>query len=139
MLTARFAAAFSILLAAALVPAAGAKACSVFGPPPTEEQVDAHYRTTVPLFDDLFEAEVLRLDDDNSEMIVTRVFRGALQPGMILRGHPSRSSCPSPELQVGLRGFVMTTFGPRGPRFAGEFLREESVASMRRIGVLPAN
>ena len=140
MLNVRSPIAFSILLAAAaFVPAFGVEACSIAGPPPTEDQMDEHYRTSVPRFTELFEAEILKLDGGDSEMMVTRVFRGNLQPGMILRGHPDHDSCPAPELVVGGRGFVMTTFGPRGPTFAGRFFADSSVASLRRIGALPAH
>src|SRR4028119_779032 len=89
-----------------------AHACSYFGQPLSEAQIDESTRKSVGRLQELFEAEVLKTDGANSEMRVIRVFRGKLQAGQILRGRPSWSSCMVRELQVGDRGFALLSFGP---------------------------
>jgi hypothetical protein len=86
---------------------------------------------------ELFEAEVLKIDGDNSEMRVGRVFKGSLPPGTILRGGPAYDDCQTRTFKPGDRGVVWTTFGPKGPVFVNRFIAEETVQSLRRIGALP--
>ena len=127
----------ALLAVVAVVLRTAAEACSYGGPRLTHAQIDQLTRAQLPRLKELFEAEVLKVGVENSEMRVTRVFQGSLQPGMVLRGRPSWNSCDTRELQVGDRGFAMVSFGPQGPTFVSSFLGPETVASLRRIGALP--
>ena len=123
--------------AAALLQPEQLSACSTFGPPPTTAQIEAYHRLILPGMTELFEAEVLRIDGDNSEMRVGRVFRGSLVPGTILKGWPHYHSCQTRILRPGDRGVVWVSFGPNGPGFSTNFIGEPTVQSLRRIGALP--
>ena len=122
--------------AVALLQAEKLPACS-YGPPQTTAQIDAYHRLVLPTLTELFEAEVVRIDGDNSEMRVLRVFRGSLVPGTVLRGRPAYNSCQTRILQPGDRGVVWAGFGPNGPTFSTNYIREPTIQSLRRIGALP--
>ncbi len=124
---------------AAVLQAEKLSACSYGGPPPTIAQTEAYHRLVLPKLPELFEAEVLRIDGDNSEMRVGRVFRGSLVPGTILRGSPAYNSCQTRRLKAGDRGVVWVGFGPKGPNFSTNFIAERTIQSLRRIGALPPN
>lgn len=127
----------SLVSAAAWLPAQS-RACSYGGVPSTDAQLENYHRQILPRLTELFEAEVLTIDWQESEMRVTRVFRGRLRPAMILKGSPATTSCAERQLQVGDRGIAWVSFGPGGPSFVSEFLNERAVQSLRRIGALPA-
>ena len=123
--------------AAALLQAEKLPACSIYGPPQTAAQIEAYHRLILPQMTELFEAEVLRIDGDNSEMRVGRVFKGNLVPGTILRGSPAYNSCQTRRLKPGDHGVVWVSFGPKGPTFVTNFISEPTLQSLRRIGALP--
>ena len=115
-----------------------ARACFTLDRPVSDEEIDRYTRQVVDRLEELFEAEVLSAGGNLWEMRVTRVHRGRLREGMVLRGRPSTaSSCVEPELRPGDRGFVWVSFGPAGPAFVSGFVDERNLASLRRIGALP--
>ena len=122
--------------AAFLVPTS-LSACSYGSRPWTEAEIDSHYRQNLSRLTELFEAEVLKIDGENSEMRVLRVFRGSLRPGQFLRGRPLYDSCRTSLQRVGDRGVIWISFGPRGPVFPGDFISETTAQSLRRMGALP--
>jgi hypothetical protein len=79
--------------------ASPAAACTIGGPVLKSEELDANTRRALNTFDELFEAEVLKVAESESEMRVTRVFRGRLKPGAVLKGLPSWNSCMTRELR----------------------------------------
>jgi hypothetical protein len=81
---------------------------------------------------------VLKIAGSESEMRVTRVFRGHLKQGAILKGQPISNSCMKRDLRPGDRGFALVKFGSRGPMFVSSFLDSDRVASLRRVGALPS-
>jgi len=113
-----------------------AEACFTIDRPVSDSEMDDYSRQVVGRLDELFEAEVLSTQGPVREMRVTRVHRGALREGMILRGPPDRDECDTRVLRRGDKGLVWISFGPNGPRFVGRFVDERTVASLRRIGAL---
>ena len=122
-----------------LVAAPGrAEACFTLDRPVSDAEMDEYSRQVVDRLEELFEAEVISTRGPVWEMRVTRVHRGGLREGMILRGPPDRDECDDRVLKAGDRGFVWISFGPNGPRFVGRFIEERRVESLRRIGALPS-
>jgi hypothetical protein len=114
-----------------------AEACFTIEQAPSDSEDDAYSRQVADRLEELFEAEVLSTEGNIWEMRVTRVYRGRLHAGMILRGPPHRDECGSGEMRPGHTGFAWVGFGPAGPTFVGRFVGERRVASLRRIGALP--
>jgi hypothetical protein len=128
---------WSAALACALLSPAGTLACSMGGPPVSDERYDEINRQVLVTLNQLFEGEIIQDGPEEWALRVGKVYRGQLVEGMILRGQPLYNSCDNRQVKKGDRGIIWVGWGPFGPSFTNNFLRVETAASLRRIGALP--
>ena len=120
--------------------AAPVHACFTINRTVSNAELDQHVRRSLERLPELFEGEIIRVGSRRA-LAVSRVFRGQLQPGAILRAEPHVvvvDSCTPTPPAVGDRGILMVGFGPNGPSYVDSFVRDDMVAALRRIGAIPA-
>ncbi|MBN2973807.1 hypothetical protein JW805_17505 [Roseomonas aeriglobus] len=108
--------------------------------PLTDERYDEINRANSAKLTELFEAKIIK--DKSSEgwrLQVGRVFAGSLKYGDVIRGYPKGDTC-NPELpKSGDEGLIWVGWGPDGPSFHSDFVKEAGVRSLKRIGLLPGD
>lgn len=106
----------------------------------SQDQFDDAMLASVRRLGQIFEAEILQNDIPGTwRLKVGNVFLGSMKKGQILQGVSSRSACNRATLVKGDRGLILAGWQHDGLGFQHSFLESEEVASLKRVGLLPAN
>lgn len=131
-----------LAVALILLPAES-RACSIVPPdpslpPPTAAERDTQIRQSYAAWGSVLEVVATRGSTLRSpgSVRILRVYKGYFRPGMTLSLRAMSSSmCGAGDFQRGARGIIV--LAPRPPYFFNGFLQPDTLASFRRLGLMP--